>query len=85
MKRRRKHRTRRHRKSNANITDWKGDLVQVNYMYSLNPDFPILEIFYKILPYDYWYMFLVFPIVGLYLVILYAKEILSALRARNKT
>ncbi len=70
---------------NANITDWKGDLVQVNYMYSLNPDFPILQIFYKILPYDYWYMFLVFPIVGIYLVILYAKEILGALGARNKT
>ena len=54
----------------SEIVDAAGETVQINYMYSIEPDNPLLELFWELIPYEYWYMFLVFPIVGVYLLIL---------------
>ena len=48
-----------------------GELIQVNYMFSYYPDNPLLSIFYKVIPYKYWYMLLAVPIIIIYLLIIY--------------
>jgi len=68
----------------TNLTDSSGELIQVNYMYSVRPDNPLLDLFYKIIPHSYWYMYLVFPILGVYLVIVYGKELLALLPKKTK-
>ena len=52
-----------------NITDYTGKIIQVNYMYSLVPANPALEFFYKYIPYSYWYMYAILPIIVVYLAI----------------
>lgn len=54
-----------------NILDWKGDIIQVNYMFSITPSNPLLQILYNILPYQYWYMLLIIILVAIYLGIVY--------------
>ena len=61
--------------------DYLGEQIQVNYMYSIKPENPLLDLFWRVIPHEYWYMFLVFPIVFVYLVILYLPQILK----RGKT
>lgn len=56
---------------NANTDSW------VNYMFSIQPNNPLTELFYQLIPCEYWYMYLVFPILFVYLVIVYAPEILA--------
>ena len=55
---------------------------QVNYMFSIQPNNPVAELFYKLIPYEYWYMLLCLPIVAIYLAAVYAPE-LWALRRRK--
>lgn len=54
-----------------NILDWKGDIIQVNYMFSITPSNPLLQILYNILPYQYWYMLLIIVLIAIYLGIVY--------------
>lgn len=54
-----------------NLLDYKGDIIQVNYMFSYYPDNPLLKLFYKVIPYRYWYMLLAVPIIILYLLLIY--------------
>lgn len=54
-----------------------GEVVTVNYMYSLVPENPLLALFYSIIPHGYWYMFLIFPVVAVYLLIVYLPQILA--------
>ncbi len=68
---------------NNNILDRAGNVVQVNYMYSIVPANPVLAIFRNIVPYDYWYMLLVIPIVVVYLVAVYAKDLVALYRAKR--
>ncbi len=58
-----------------NIRNSQGDYVKVNYMFSVFPQNPLLLLLYKIIPFSYWYMFLLIPFILLYLVIIYRKEI----------
>ncbi len=60
------------------ILDSAGELMQVNYMYSITPTNPLLQLFWSIIPAQYWYMLLVFPILAVYLGIVYIPEILKA-------
>lgn len=53
------------------------EILQVNYMYSIVPEFPPLDLFYKLIPYEYWYMYLAFPIVAVYLLAVYAPELIQ--------
>ena len=65
------------------ILDSAGNVIQVNYMYSIVPENPVLVIFRNIVPYDYWYMLLALPIVVVYLGAVYAKDLLALYKAKK--
>ncbi|MBQ8276720.1 MAG: YwaF family protein [Clostridia bacterium] len=60
-----------------------GGPLRVNYMFSLTPENPLLQLFYDILPVPYWYMFLCIPIIAVYLCCIYTPELMAAVRARK--
>ena len=52
-----------------------GDSVaHVNYMYSLMPDNPLLQLFYQVIPHQYWYIYMIVPILVVYLLAVYAPQ-----------
>ena len=59
-----------------NVLDYAGNLIQVNYMYSIVPENPLLALFKQVIPYDYWYMYMIVPILVVYLSIVYLPQIL---------
>ena len=67
---------------NNNIVDWAGNVIQVNYMFSIFHDYnPLLMIFHSIIPHQFWYMFLCIPVVIVYLgCIYYAYDIYKLIR-----
>jgi hypothetical protein len=65
-----------------NIVDWAGNVISVNYMFSLSPENPLLDLFYKIIPHPYWYMYLAaIPMVTV-LGIVYIRDILALIKKR---
>ncbi len=67
------------------VTNPSGDIIQVNYMYSITPENPLLQLFYKLIPHEYWYMYLVVPVVAVYLGVIYlAQYLLSRRKATQK-
>ena len=55
-----------------NVLNWAGNVIQVNYMFSIFHDYnPLLMIFYSIIPHQFWYMFLCIPVVVVYLTCIY--------------
>ena len=65
------------------ILNYAGDVIKVNYMYSMVPENPLLALFYQWVPYQYWYMYLIFPIVIVYLTIVYSGQIIRAIKAKK--
>lgn len=65
------------------ILDWAGNVIQVNYMYSIKPENPLLQLFYNIVPHPYWYMLLCLPIIVIYLALVYRKQIIASIQARK--
>ncbi|MBE6944080.1 MAG: hypothetical protein E7453_07485 [Ruminococcaceae bacterium] len=61
-----------------NIRNPAGELIQVNYMYSIVPANPLLVLFKQVIPYDYWYMYMIVPILAVYLSIVYLPQILRS-------
>jgi len=57
--------------------------VPVNYMFSVEPTNPLVALFYKIIPYEYWYMYMVLPIVAVYLLIVYAPQLAAKHQLRH--
>lgn len=57
------------------------EILHVNYMYSIVPEFPPLDLFYKVIPCEYWYMYMAVPIVLVYLLIIYAPQLIRAKKA----
>jgi len=55
--------------------EYVGNGIQVNYMFSLEPTNPLTALFYRVIPFDYWHMYMVLPIVGIYLLLVYAPEL----------
>ncbi len=49
------------------IINPSGNLVQVNYMYSIAPANPVLDFFWSVIPCPYWYMYLGVIVIALYL------------------
>ena len=50
-----------------NVLSSSGELIQVNYMFSVHPQGnPLLQIFWNIIPFGYFYMFCAIPIAALY-------------------
>ena len=60
------------------ILDYAGNVIRVNYMYSLEPETPLLALFKTMIPYDYWYMYMIVPILVIYLSIVYLPQIRAA-------
>jgi uncharacterized membrane protein YwaF len=52
-----------------------GSALRVNYMFSVEATNPLTALFYKLIPHDYWYMYLIIPIVAAYLLVVYAPEL----------
>lgn len=67
-----------------NIVDLAGNVIKVNYMYSIYPDNPLLNLFYSIIPYKYWYMYLTMVVIVIYLGIVYLKDILKLIKAKKQ-
>lgn len=67
-----------------NILDAEGNVVFANYMYSLAPNNPLVELFMKWVPGGYWHMYLIVPILVVYLLIVYAPELIRS-RKKEKT
>ncbi len=67
--------------NSAELTNPAGEIIKVNYMFSVEANNPLLQIFYLIIPYDYWYMYLAIPIIVLYLGCWYLPEIRAKLKA----
>ena len=65
-----------------NILDWAGNVVKVNYMYSLVPENPVLELMYSK---PYWYMFTAVPFVVVYLAAIYSRDIARRIKARRSS
>lgn len=59
---------------NHQILNSTGQLIQVNYMFSVTPENPLLLLFYRVIPSPYWYMYLALPIIAVYLVMIYIPE-----------
>lgn len=57
--------------------------AHVNYMFSIEAINPLTALFYKLLPYEYWYMYLVLPIVAVYLLGVYTPQIRAIVRERK--
>lgn len=64
------------------IVDYAGEVIQVNYMYSIIPENPLLALFKQVIPYDYWYMYMIVPILAVYLSLVYLPQMLMK-RKRN--
>lgn len=62
-----------------------GSAIRVNYMYSIQPANPVLALFWELIPHPYWYMFLILPIIAIYLALIYSPELYRMLAARRLT
>ena len=60
-----------------NITDYKGDLITVNYMFTIKPDNPALSFFYKLIPVPLLYVLPIFVIFSVYLFIIYLPSMIK--------
>lgn len=61
-----------------------GSAIRVNYMYSITPANPVLQLFWELIPHPYWYMFLILPIITVYLGLVYAPELLRMVPLRRR-
>ena len=69
---------------NSNSLDYAGNLIQVNYMYSIKPENPLLQLFYNIIPHSYWYMYLAIPLIVVYLSCFYRKYIILRIKEKKQ-
>lgn len=66
------------------ITNPSGEIVQVNYMFSITPANPLLQLFYQLIPHEYWYMYLVVPVVVVYLGAIYGTHYLITRKSKKE-
>ena len=65
------------------IVDYAGNPLYINYMFSMIPDNPVLALFWKIIPCQYWYMYVAVIVLVVYLVILYLPQIVRAVKEKK--
>ncbi len=61
-----------------------GALVQVNYMYTIQPENPVMALFWSLIPYPFWYLMPVILIISVYLLIVYSKQVIARFGKRAK-
>ena len=59
-----------------------GELIQVNYMYTIQPANPLLDLFWSLIPHPFWYLMPVVVIVLVYLAAVYCKEIFARVKKK---
>jgi len=64
--------------NNAGIIGPSGEVISVNYMFSVTPNNPLLNLFWSIIPHPYWYMYLAVPVIIIYLGCWYLPELINA-------
>lgn len=70
---------------NNNILDHAGNVIKVNYMYSLQPTVPLMDMMWNIIPYEYWYMYVGIVIISVYLGIIFAiRALICKIMNKNK-
>jgi hypothetical protein len=68
------------------ITNPSGEIISVNYMFSLVPENPLLSLFYSVIPFEYWYMYMLIPVAAIYLGAIYGVDyLISRAKARKNT
>lgn len=61
------------------ILNYFGEIAQINYMFSLSPEGnPLLELFWKIIPHPYWYMYMSIPLILAYFALIWAITRIAA-------
>jgi hypothetical protein len=65
------------------LTNPSGEIIQVNYMYSLFAPVPLMQAMHNLIPHSYWYMYVVVPFVVIYLGVVYLPEIIAAIKSRK--
>lgn len=67
------------------IVDYLGELIQVNYMFSIHPQGnPLLSLFWSVIPHSYFYMLMAIPIAAMYFALLNAKELLAMIKQKRQ-
>lgn len=57
------------------VTNGGESVIQVNYMFSVAATNPLTAMFYKVIPVEYWYMYMIVPILAVYLLCVYAPQL----------
>ena len=65
------------------ILNSAGEQLQVNYMYTIIPENPVLVMLHNILPLEYWYLYLTIPIILVYLLIVYAPQLIGRIKKKQ--
>lgn len=60
-----------------------GEVITINYMYTIAPANPLLALFWSFIPYPFWYMMPVVLIVLGYLTLVYLKQIIELFKAKK--
>ena len=66
-----------------NICNPEGNLIVPNYMFSMAATNPLLVLFQKLIPGVYWHMYLAVPILVVYLLIVYAPDIIRMIKNKK--
>jgi hypothetical protein len=66
------------------LVDAFGNPIRVNYMFSILPENPLLQLFYNIIPYQYWYMYLAFIVIAVYLGCVYLNDIIKLIKTKQR-
>ena len=61
-----------------------GMLIQVNYMYTIKPENPVMALFWSLIPYRFWYLLPAVIIIFVYLLMVYSKQIIVYFREKRK-
>lgn len=65
------------------ICNPEGNLIVPNYMFSMAATNPLLVLFQKLIPGVYWHMYLAVPILVVYLLIVYAPDIIRMIKNKK--
>lgn len=65
------------------IRNPEGEPILANYMYSLAPNNPLVAWFMELIPGGYWHMYLVIPIMVVYLLMVYAPELIRNFKKKK--
>lgn len=70
--------------ADVNFVDYAGDLIQVNYMFSIHPQGnPMLLFFWGLIPYQYFYMLAAIPIAAAAFTMMNINHIIRAIKERK--